>query len=222
MGDRIWLRRTKPAKRNYRVLVAVDDSESMKKSGAGEVALRAMATLAVGMSQLEIGELGVARFGDDMQLVHSFDRPFTSESGAHVVQQVGFDQPRTRTALCVESALLALEDNASMQLVFILSDGRIERDSRTVLRRLLREMAERNILVAMIIVEGHNRKNKNESIVNMREVTFQNGKPVVKRFMEDYPFPYYMILDDMQALPEVLADALKQWFEMLAWLKASP
>ena len=26
-------------------------------------------------------------------------------------------------------------------------------------------------------------------------------KPKVKRFIEDYPFPYYLILDDIQALP---------------------
>merc|ERR1712174_163308 len=44
--DKIWLRRTKPAKRNYRVLLAVDDSESMQKSGAGGMALHAMATVA--------------------------------------------------------------------------------------------------------------------------------------------------------------------------------
>lgn len=33
--DKIWLRRTKPAKRDYRVLIAVDNSESMQKSQAG-------------------------------------------------------------------------------------------------------------------------------------------------------------------------------------------
>jgi midasin len=53
----------------------------------------------------------------------------------------------------------------------------------------------------------------------MREVTFQKGKPVVKRFIDDYPFPYYIILHDMQSLPEVLGDALRQWFEMLARLQ---
>jgi midasin len=139
--DKIWLRRTKPAKRNYRILVAVDDSESMVKSGAGEMALKAMATLAVGMSQLEIGEIGVASFGNEMNLLHPFNLPFTSESGANVVRNFKFDQQRTRTALCVESALMALDmpgDQASMQLVFMISDGRIERDSRSALRRLIR------------------------------------------------------------------------------------
>jgi midasin len=218
--DKIWLRRTKPAKRDYRVLLAVDDSESMRKSGAGEMALRAMATLAVGMNQLEIGELGVASFGDDMKLLHPFHLPFTSEAGADMVMNCRFDQPRTRISLCVESAIASLEafgDNASMQLVFLISDGRIERDSRAAVKRLVREMVERNILLAMIIVEGENKKK--DSIVNMKEVTFEKGKPVVKQFIDDYPFPYYIVLEDLKTLPEVMGDALRQWFEMLAQLK---
>jgi midasin len=219
--DKIWLRRTKPAKRDYRVLLAVDDSESMKKSGAGEMALRAMATVAVGMNQLEVGELGVASFGDDMKLVHPFHMPFTSESGADVVRNFKFDQQRTRISLCVESAMTALEDaggGSSMQLVFLISDGRIERDSRSALKGLIREMLERNILLAMIIVEGNEKKK--DSILNMKEVSFEKGKPIVKRFIEDYPFPYYIVLDDVATLPEVLGDALKQWFEILTQLQS--
>jgi len=222
--DKIWLRRTKPAKRNYRVLLAVDDSESMLKSGAGEMALHAMATVAVGMNQLEIGELGVASFGDDMKLVHPFHMPFTSESGMGVVRNFKFQQQRTRIAMCVESAMAALEDSgdgSSMQLVFLISDGRIERDSRSALKRLIREMTERNILLAMIIVEGKGKGKKKDSILNMKEVTFEKGRPVVKRFIDDYPFPYYIVLDDVASLPEVLGDALKQWFEMLTQLQTT-
>jgi midasin len=80
-------------------------------------------------------------------------------------------------------------------------------------------MAERNILLAMIIVEGGD--SKKNSIINMKEVTFENGKPKVKRFIEAYPFPYYIVLDDMRTLPEVLGDALRQWFEMLTRLQGN-
>lgn len=225
--DKIWLRRTKPAKRNYRVLLAVDDSESMKKSGAGEMALAALATLANGMSQLEIGELGIASFGEDMKLLHPFNSPFTSESGANLVRNFKFDDQRTRTALCVESAIAALESESestsSLQLVFIISDGRIERDSRQKLRKQVREMSERNILLVMIIVEGKKgeRAKEKDSIVHMKEVTFEKGKPKIKHFIDDYPFPYYLVLEDMNSLPEILGDALRQWFEMLAQLQSS-
>jgi midasin len=216
--DKIWLRRTKPAKRNYRVLVAVDDSESMLKNGAGEMALKAMATLIIGMNQLEVGEFGIASFGNDMNLIHPFQQPFTSESGSNIVQSFQFRQQRTRTALCIESAMIALEDSPGrkgvMQLVFMISDGRIERDSRSHIRKLVREMMEQNTLLVLIIVEGF--ENKKDSIMNMKEVTFDKGKPQFKHFIEDYPFPYYIVLNDMQALPEILGDALKQWFEILA------
>jgi MoxR-like ATPase len=219
--DKIWLRRTKPAKRNYRILLAVDDSESMKRSGAGDMALRAMATLAVGMSQLEVGEVGIASFGDSMNLIHPFSQVFTSQSGTNVVQNFHFNQQRTRTALCLESVLMALKESGnnttSMQLVFMISDGRIERDSRSEIRRLIREMIEQNILLVLIIVEGLD--NKKDSIIHMKEVIFEKGKPKVKQFIEDYPFPYYIVLSDTHALPEVLGDALRQWFEMLTRLQ---
>ena len=103
----------------------------------------------------------------------------------------------------------------------MISDGRIERNSRSSLRRLMREMVERNILLVMIVVEGgkNDKERRRGSIVHMKEVTFENGKPKIKQFMEDYPFPYYIILEDMQNLPEVLGDALRQWFEMIAQLQ---
>lgn len=180
------------------------------------MALKAMSTLATGMSQLEVGEIGIASFGREMAMIHPFHQPFTSESGVNVVRNFTFQQDRTRTALCVESAKLALEaqgSSSSVQLVFIISDGRIERDSRSALRRLMRDMMEANILVALVIVEGDDKKN---SILSMKEVKFENGKPNVTRFIEGYPFPFYIVLDHIDSLPDVLGDALRQWFEMLA------
>ncbi|CAN0297517.1 unnamed protein product, partial [Scytosiphon promiscuus] len=59
--DKIWLRRTKPAKRDYQILMAIDDSESMADCGAGALALAAMTTVASGLTQLEAGQLAVAR-----------------------------------------------------------------------------------------------------------------------------------------------------------------
>ena len=216
--DKIWLRRTKPAKRDYRVLLAVDDSESMKRSGAGLMALRAMAMLINGMTQLEIGQLGIASFGEEMKILHPFHSPFTSDSGVFLVNNFKFEDKRTRTALCVESAMASMAQDSSSsspQLLVLISDGRIERDSRSKLRSSLREMSEQNILVVMLIVEGCNDK-KRDSILDMKEVSFEGGRPKLNFFMENYPFPYYIIVEDMNTLPEVLGDALRQWFEILS------
>ena len=39
-NDRIWLRRTKPYKRDYQVLVAVDDSASMNENECSQVGIQ--------------------------------------------------------------------------------------------------------------------------------------------------------------------------------------
>ena len=78
------------------------------------------------------------------------------------------------------------------------------------------------MLTVVIIVEGggtNDLSNKsNESILNMKEVSFINGKQKVKHFIEDYPLPYYLVVNDL-ASPEILGDALCQWFEMIAQLQ---
>lgn len=38
--DKIWLRRTKPSKRNYQVMVAMDDSSSMADNHSKQVQLK--------------------------------------------------------------------------------------------------------------------------------------------------------------------------------------
>lgn len=42
------------------------------------------------------------------------------------------------------------------------------------------------------------------------------GQPlVIQSYMEHFPFPFYMILRDIKALPDILSDALRQWFELI-------
>lgn len=84
--DKIWLRRTRPNKRDYQVVIAVDDSRSMSESRCGGVAIEALVTVCRAMSQLEVGVLAVASFGQkgNIRLLHDFDQPFTGEAGIKV------------------------------------------------------------------------------------------------------------------------------------------
>ena len=36
----------------------------------------------------------------------------------------------------------------------------------------------------------------------------------MSRWIDSFPFPYYIVLRELRALPQVLSDALRQWFEM--------
>ena len=38
----------------------------------------------------------------------------------------------------------------------------------------------------------------------------------VASYFDNYPFDYYVVLQDVKLLPEMLADALRQWFEVLS------
>jgi len=73
-----------------------------------------------------------------MKVLHPFKKPFTNESGMELTVNLLLDKTRTRTALCVDSSMAMLEDSGSaadLQLFFIISDGKIERDSRFKLRK---------------------------------------------------------------------------------------
>jgi midasin len=73
--DKIWLRRTKKSKRECEVLVAVDNSKSMADNDVRRMAFLAMATVCQSLSVLEIGRLGVLKFGENCQVVQGWDSP---------------------------------------------------------------------------------------------------------------------------------------------------
>jgi midasin len=84
--DKIWLRRTKANKRQYQVVLAIDDSRSMSETHCGHLAVEALITICRAMSQVEIGQMAVASFGQkgNVHLLHDFDQPFSSEAGINV------------------------------------------------------------------------------------------------------------------------------------------
>jgi len=52
--------------------------------------------------------------------------------------------------------------------------------------------------------------------MDMQTVSFVAGKPVFTKYMDTFPFPYYVLLRDVSCLPRTLAGLLRQWFELSA------
>lgn len=52
-----------------------------------------------------------------------------------------------------------------------------------------------------------------ESVFKKQNVEFPGGKPVFSPYLERYPFNFYSVVQEIQSLPFVLGDALRQWFE---------
>lgn len=58
------------------------------------------------------------------------------------------------------------------------------------------------------------------SILSMNQVAYKdvNGRMelTVSRYLDSFPFEYYVVVRDVEALPEVLAGTLKQFFERVS------
>ncbi|KAJ2535210.1 AAA ATPase midasin, partial [Coemansia sp. RSA 1933] len=94
--DKIWLRRTKPARREYQVMVALDNSKSMAQTPhAVELAYETLALITTALTQLEVGQLSVVSFGEQVSLLHPFDAVFDAEAGARVLSRFGFADDKT-------------------------------------------------------------------------------------------------------------------------------
>ena len=224
--DKIWLRRTKASKRQYQVVLAIDDSRSMSESHCGHMALEALITICKAMSQLEIGEMAVTSFGEkgNVRLLHDFDQPFSTEDGLNMVSRFTFKQDNTiadepmvdllhyltrMLDFAAKNAVAPSGRNDLQQLVLVIADGRFhEKES---LRRCIREATNRKQLLAFLVLD-----NPKESILDVQSVSFTSGAPpVFSNYLDDFPFPYYILLRDIESLPRTLADLLRQWFELM-------
>ena len=88
--DKIWLRRSKPSKRQYRILIAVDHSKSMDDNQSKMMAFDSLHMLDKAFSIIEAGSIGVLRYGQDSEVVHFLSDPFTEERAFKTFKSVSF------------------------------------------------------------------------------------------------------------------------------------
>lgn len=218
--DKIWMRRTKPSKRQYQIMISIDDSKSMAESQSVDLAFRTIALVSKALTQLESGQIAITRFGNETQLVHPFEKPFTFDSGAEVVQWFGFEQQRTDVSQLLEHSLKTFEDAKSAsrqdlwQLEIIISDGMCEDHDR--LRRLVRRAQEERIMMVFVIIDSA-KKDGSSSILDMRQVNYAqddagNMKLKMEPYLDKFPFDFYVIVRDIRELPGVLSLVLRQYF----------
>ncbi|KAG1742325.1 P-loop containing nucleoside triphosphate hydrolase protein [Suillus paluster] len=241
--DKIWLRRTRPSQREYQVLLALDDSRSMASSRSVHLAYQTLALVSNAMGKLEVGDIAIARFGEGMELLHGFDEgPFTDAAGAKTLGAFRFEQRATNVLDLVDTSLGVLESarerratgSASAgelwQLEIIISDGICQDHER--LRQVLRKAASQRVMIVFIIIDSlHSTSTSGQgqtqdpsavqnSIVSMNQVayTMVNGRMELQmeRYLDSFPFDYYVVLRSVEALPEVLSDTLRQFFERIS------
>ncbi|OAL48241.1 midasin [Pyrenochaeta sp. DS3sAY3a] len=125
------------------------------------------------------------------------------------------------------------------QLMLIVSDGIC--DSHAEIQRLVRKAQEERVMIVFVIIDssappsvpvapvptsdastvgqpGTLTKEKDKtSILDLQSVEITpEGKVVRWKYMERFPFRYYLVVRDVRELPGVLAGALRQWFGEVA------
>jgi midasin len=227
--DKIWMRRAIPSKRAYQILLCVDDSSSMSdsnRSSSGNLALESLVMVARALTVLEAGQIGVLGFGTDVFVAHALTDPsFTSQdAGARVLQKFTFRQEGTdmvrllrktidhfREARLMQASAPGGED--LWQLALILSDGLVQSRDHARLRPLLREAMEQRVMVVFIVMDDARENKKGHSVLELKEARFgPDGVPVIHRYLDSFPFPYYLIVHHLEDLPGALAALLRTWF----------
>ncbi|KAA8897801.1 hypothetical protein FN846DRAFT_910245 [Sphaerosporella brunnea] len=213
--DKIWMRRAKPSKRQYQVILAVDDSKSMAEGASSDLALETVALVAKALSSLEVGQISVLSFGEHTHVVHPFDKPFTSDSGVEAFSRFTFAQQKTDIRRLVETSLSLFSTARSQaaasptelwQLEIIISDGVCE--EHDTLRRLVRRAQEQRVMIVFVVVDSV----RENSILQLNRIQFVDGEIRSERYLDSFPFGYYLVVSDVRELPSVLAGALRQWF----------
>ena len=241
--DKIWLRRTKPSQREYQVLIALDDSRSMAESHSIHLAYQTLALVSRALARLEVGDIGIAKFGQTVELLHGFDNesgPFNDQAGVKLVNAFRFDQKATDLLGLIETSLKVLEqarDRRSTrstsaadlwQLEIIISDGICQDMER--IKTVLRKAEEQRVMIVFVILDSLHSHVKvgtssantvQNSILTMQQgVVGKNANGVMEvkmeRYLDLFPFEYYVVLRDVEALPEILSGTLKQFFERIS------
>jgi midasin len=107
------------------------------------------------------------------------------------------------------------------QMLLIISDGRFNK--RAVCGKI-HEALTCNIIPIFLIIDplqksGDNGKRlgieASQSIYDLKEASWDNDNLHVKNYLDDFPFPFYAVIQSISSIPDVLTDIIRQWIELL-------
>jgi midasin len=213
--DKIWLRRTKPSKREYQIAIAIDDSKSMALYHSKQLALESLCVISGALTRLEAGSLAVLSYGQECRLLHQFEEPFSDLSGSSILQQFTFEQEKTHLANLMENAtklFLEAKSKASRsasdmlisQLMFVISDlDNIYQEGQSVVEKWIRAAVDTNVFLVFVIVDS---PEKRHSILEQKTVSFVGNKVRDDYYIDHFADKNYIILRFVNPVTQVTID----------------
>lgn len=161
--DKIWLRRTKPSKRVYQIVLAIDDSSSMDDNHSKELAFESVALISKALSLLESGQLSVLSFGETTEILHKLSDTFTEKSGVKLLQKFQFEQKKTCVANLVDFVTNMFSDihttALNAKLLIVVSDGRgVFSEGEVIVQQAIRRAKFADIFMVFVILDNPENK----------------------------------------------------------------
>lgn len=110
---------------------------------------------------MEAGELAVLSFGENTQILHSFGDQFTESSGCKLLENLTFEQTKTRIAKLLDFSSAMFEEQCSgssapnAKLLLIVSDGRgIFSEGELKVTQAVRRARQQGVFMVYLIVDN--------------------------------------------------------------------
>ena len=90
-------------------------------------------------------------------------------------------------------------------MCFIISDGRM---NKKLVSPFMKGAKKEDITYIFIIVDS-----QESSIMGIKTVEYMDKKMRIKNYMSDFPFEYFLIINDVKELGDILAMTLLQFIQ---------
>ena len=225
--DKIWLRRTLPYNRDYYITISIDNSLSMKQNNIGYYALQSMLILIKSLQKVGIDNLSLYGITDDCVELYDYNREKNMMDNDKIKKIINyfkfnFESKNSfdysirnflnKSIQNIENNTINDRNKLKYNINFIISDGRFNKNNVKGLTALAKE---KGILYVFIIIDRYKFEDKN-SILNTMTVKYNDkGDIDIEKYLADFPFQYYTVVQDIQDLPDVLKGILVKWIETI-------
>ncbi|KAI3381642.1 hypothetical protein SNEBB_009765 [Seison nebaliae] len=221
-NDRIWLRRRRPDRLQRHMIIAVDDSLSMKETECQVVAYQSIALLAQTAMFCDIGRFGIVSFGEHVHQLHKDHMPFSMNDGIKVFSQLSFNDNQTNYNQLLNESIELFDDSSSSgndrieNLLIILSDGRGINPNQ--LKSSIEKLNDRNVFILFIVLDQRekNADNCKMSILDLNTVSYDEQRNMkIEKYIDKFPFDNYIVVNDYRKVCRIISNSVEYWCRRL-------
>lgn len=164
----------------------------------------------------------ICKFGKDVKVINDFklvtDSGIDNDLGAKLINELKFQQDKTDLCNLLdvlskkfkEARYMLTNGSTAEQMLIILSDGRgVMANGLECIKNSLQRLEIQRITTLFLIID-----NNEKSIMDIKIAKFDaDGNINLIPYMEHFPFPFYVIINNITQLPSAISQAIQQWFE---------